>query len=298
VAACQLPVLALVGGAAHAAAADGLDPRESADMPFRAAHAEVGAALRLSPAGAERRLEMARMISGRLPAVQAALSVGDLSYWHAKAIAGATEDLDDEKARRVAARVLPKARHQTVADLRRALRRAVLAVDPKSADQRHAKAKAERKLDWWDLPDGMAELRLVGAAADVKAAFNAADAFAAAVPKKDADGKRIPIDARRADALVAMVTGGSGGTPGARPATSVQVTVDLATLLGLRAAGTSLRPRPHLARDAATHEAAWTSPTGHTYRVPHHDHRCIQAHGADIAASDYDAASHLDEEAA
>jgi hypothetical protein len=234
VAACQLPVLALVGDAAHAAAADGLDSRQSLDVPHRAAHAEVGAALRLSPLTAEGRLEIARMISGRLPDVQAALSVGDISYWHARAIAEATEDMDDAKARWVTAQVLPKARHQTVTDLRRALRRAVLAVDPKTADERHAKAKSERSLDWRGLPDGMAELRLTSTAADVKAAFNAADAFAASLSKKDADGKRIPIDARRADALVALVTGASGGSLGKRPVTLVQLTMDLPTLLGLR----------------------------------------------------------------
>jgi hypothetical protein len=234
VAACQLPVLALVGDAAYAAAAQAEDGRQSADVPFQAAHAEVGAALRLSPAAAERRLEVARMVSGRLPAVQCALSLGDISYWHAQAIALATEELDDAKARWVAARVLPKARHQTVTDLRRALRREVLAVAPKTAEERHAKAKSERKLDWWDLPDGMAELRLVATAADVKAAFHAADAFAASLPRKDADGTRIPIDARRADAAVALITGASGGAAASRPAAAIQVSTDLATLLGLR----------------------------------------------------------------
>jgi hypothetical protein len=234
VAACQLPVIAVVGDAAHAAAAEGFSASESVDVPFRAAYAEVGAALRLAPSTAEGRLDMAREISGRLPDLQAALSVGDISYWHARAIAEATQELDDAKALWVTARVLSKARHQTVSDLRRALRRAVLAVVPKTADERHAKAKSERSLDWRGLPDGMAELRLISTAAEVKAAFNAADAFAASLPKKDADGKRIPIDARRADAVVALVTGASGGSLGKRPVTLVQLTMDLPTLLGLR----------------------------------------------------------------
>jgi hypothetical protein len=90
----------------------------------------------------------------------------------------------------------------------------------------------------------MAELHLISTAAEVKAAFNAADAYARVMPKRDADGGWIPIAARRADALIALVAGTTGGassagsatasTKAVRPKTSVQVTMDLATLLGLR----------------------------------------------------------------
>ena len=81
----------------------------------------------------------------------------------------------------------------------------------------------------------MAELHLISTAADVEAAFNAADSYAKTMPKKDTDGKRIPIDARRADALVALMAGAASVKAlAARPAPSVQVTMDLATLLGLR----------------------------------------------------------------
>jgi len=61
----------------------------------------------------------------------------------------------------VADRVLGRAPKQTVTQLRRCLNRAVLAVDPKSAAERARQAHADRKLDWWPLPDGMAELRLI-----------------------------------------------------------------------------------------------------------------------------------------
>jgi hypothetical protein len=232
VAACQLPVLALVGDVAYQAASDYLGTqRDEYDIPFRAAHAEIGVALLISPESAARKLQAARTISGRLSAVHAALSAGDISYLAARAIAETTDHLDDEKALWVAAKVLPKAPQQTLSDLYRALRRAILAVEPKPAAQRHKKAKAERSLQWWDREDGMAELRLVSTAADVKAAFNAADALAAALPKKDADGVRVPVEARRADALVGAVT---GATTGGRPAAAIQITMDLPTALGLR----------------------------------------------------------------
>ena len=388
VAARQLPVISMVGDAAYADAVRSMKGSGySEEMPYRASHAEIGCALRLTEQGGQHRLDMAQLIAVELPAVQTALLSGDISYRHAVAIAETARELENPADRQwVAARVLPKARRQTVPELRRCLRRAQLAADPKTAKQRHAQAKSERRLDWSTLPDGMAELHLISTAADVKAAFNAADAFAATLPKKDADGKRIPILARRVDALVAMVTGASGGTSSGgtgtvsvRPAASVQVTMDLATLLGLRdnpgeLAGygpipasaaralaadgkwrrlvhepltgalldlgkTSYKPSAaldrfirardvycafpscgqpahrcdvdhtcpygcgpagrtdranlgalceshhivkhqtgwHLARDPVSHEATWTSPTGHHYPVAHQDHRPTEA---------------------
>jgi hypothetical protein len=253
-AARQLPVVALVGDAAYTAAVDSMaGSQASMEMPFRAAHAEIGCALRLSERSGERRLAMARLIAVELPAVQTALLSGDISYRHAVAIAETAEELDDPADRTwVAATALPKARQQTVSELRRRLRRLLLAVQPKTAAKRHAEAVAKRKVEWRVSQDGMGELRLCASAADVKAVFNTIDAVARTLPKTTADGERSPIDARRADALVAMIVGTSGAvsTSGAvattdstgsiaaasvvrRPAASIQVTMDLATVLGL-----------------------------------------------------------------
>jgi hypothetical protein len=121
----------------------------------------------------------------------------------------------------------------------------LIAVNPKTAAERHAKAVAERTLEWFPLPDGMAELRLTAAGSDVKAVFNTVDAAARAMPKKTPEGQHIPIAARRADAMIAMTSGTAGGASSGpavvgggtvvrRPAADVQVTIDLPTLLGLR----------------------------------------------------------------
>jgi Domain of unknown function (DUF222) len=251
VAACQLPVVAVVGDVALAAATETMKGlKYSVEMPFRASHAEIGCALRLSERGGEHRLTMAQMICIELPDVQTALLHGDISYRHAVAIAEACQQLEDPANRTwIAAQVLPKARHQTVSELRRRLRRLVIAANPKTAADRHAEAVAARKVEWWAGQDGMGELRLIAAAADVKAVFNTIDAAARLLPKKTADGARIPIDARRADAMIAVIAGTSGGTnfPTAtgtvtgtpvgtvvrRPAADIQVTMDLATVLGL-----------------------------------------------------------------
>jgi Domain of unknown function (DUF222) len=216
--------------------------------PEGSGRAEVGAALRLSPHVAEQRLLVATDLCGRLACVQVALLAGEFSYWHATAIVEATLDLSDEQAVWVAERVLPKARVQSVAELKRALRRAVLKADPTSAKQRAAQAKAERRLDWWKLADGMAEMRVVTSAADILAMVNAVDAMARQDFGSAADGSRIPVAARRADALVHLVTATNGAatngaapngvaaagvrSPGVRPKAMVQLTMDLATVLG------------------------------------------------------------------
>ena len=78
---------------------------------------------------------MADELAGRLAMVAAALRLGELSYWQATAIVDATSQLSDDQAGWVARRVLPRARKQTLAQLRASLRRAVLAVAPHTARQ-------------------------------------------------------------------------------------------------------------------------------------------------------------------
>ncbi len=228
---CQ-PAIAAVGDTVEAAARDS-DRQGFQELALRAAHAEIGAALHVSDQLAGSKLALARELTTELPAVRAALTAGEISIWHAKAIAEATYPLSRAKARIVADRVLPRASRQTVGQLRRCLNRAVLAVEPATAAERAKKAHAERTLDWWARPDGMAELRLIASAQDVMTVFNVADQIAQQVktggPKPGEPGW-LPIDALRADALVAIATQGGGKV---RP-TAVHVTLDLPTLLGLQ----------------------------------------------------------------
>ena len=109
VAARQLPVIAVVGGVALAATTKAMDGMGySMEMPFRASHAEIGCALRLTELGGQKRLEMAQLIAVELPAVQAALLTGDISYRHAVAIAETAQEIDDAADRRwVTSKVLP-----------------------------------------------------------------------------------------------------------------------------------------------------------------------------------------------
>jgi len=231
--ALEQAAVAAVGDAVETAVGDNDGKPDPHFIGLRAAHAEIAAAVRVSDCVAADKLHVARALTTELPAVQQALTAGEISIWHARAIIHCTDSLSRDKARIVADRVLPRARRQSVAQLRRSLKRAVLAVEPKSAAERAKQAHADRTLYWQPLEDGMAELRLIASASEVMTIFNVADAIA---KQTKADGPKqgepgwLSIDALRSDALVALIT---QGTAIVKPP-AVHVTVDLPTLLGLQ----------------------------------------------------------------
>ncbi len=228
------PAVAAVGDSVEAEVRASWGKRaDPTEVAMRSAHAEIAAAIRLSDCAAAERLELARELTSALADVRHALAAGDITFWHARAIVKATEQLSREKAQLVSRRVLPRARHQTLGQLRRSLRRAVIAVEPRSAAKRARQAHAERSLDFWTREDGMAELRLIASATDVMTIFNVVDAIAqqarADGPKRDEEGRE-PIGALRADAMVTLITQGAAIV---KPP-AVNVTLDLPTLLGLQ----------------------------------------------------------------
>ncbi|HEY3088264.1 MAG TPA: DUF222 domain-containing protein, partial [Jatrophihabitantaceae bacterium] len=107
---------------------------------------QVGAALRLSPGTAERRLSVARTLVNRLPATLELLRTGRITYLHAMKLAEAVNPFDDQTTAKIEQRLLPRAADQTLSQFAASLRRAVIAVDPRRADQRHHDAIAERRV--------------------------------------------------------------------------------------------------------------------------------------------------------
>src|SRR5215468_11267522 len=67
---------------------------------------QVGAALRLSPGTAERRLGVARALVDRLPATLERLRTGQLTYLHAMKLAESTTPFDTETTAKIEQRVL------------------------------------------------------------------------------------------------------------------------------------------------------------------------------------------------
>jgi hypothetical protein len=125
----------------------------------------------------------------------------------------------------------------------------VLAADPAAAQARHEQAVAERRVTLTPQPDGMAELWALLPAADGARAYTAIDTCARDATTPD---DQRSADARRADALVDLLAGQRTA-----PASTVHVTVPLATVIAARTAtARTAAARTAAARTAAARTAA------------------------------------------
>jgi hypothetical protein len=104
---------------------------------------EVGVAMHLSRGTACARIGLACRLLGTLPETHALWEAGRIDTAKARAVDDATVVLSDELARAVQDRVLSRASEQTLPQLKAALARAVLAVDPDGAEQRHRQARRD-----------------------------------------------------------------------------------------------------------------------------------------------------------
>ena len=111
--------------------------------------------------------------------------------------------LSPELARAVQARVLARAPEQTLAQLKAALARAVIAADPDGAESRHRQARRDRRVVVTAEPDGMGTLWAMLTATDAAGAFTWLTRLARGL---GADDPR-SMDARRADLLAALLNG-------------------------------------------------------------------------------------------
>src|SRR4051794_28705358 len=97
---------------------------------------EIGVALRQPPVTVYDRLRTAHDLIDRLPVVFALLESGEITWRHAHALSEAVRVLPDDLAAKVQARVVERAPRQSAAAFRKAVLKAVLAVDPRSAKKR------------------------------------------------------------------------------------------------------------------------------------------------------------------
>lgn len=249
--------------------------REAAWSARMEAEATVATTLRLSGPQAAFRLEEAALLATRLPQTARALRSAVLTPAHARVLVQLVGHREPWVAAAVEVAVLPRAAHQTPAQLRRSVARALLRVDPRTAEQAHDAAAAERFVVLQALPDGMARLTAELPAADAQLVWTALDAVARTLPTvAPEDGAHVPIAARRADALVALAQRALADPdlPQAhgRPV-RVGVVVDLPTLLHLREHPGELLgygPLPaavarRLAADGAWHRFVADPVTGH-----------------------------------
>jgi len=220
---------------------------------------EIAAALTLTARAADVLLDLAAALR-RLPATMAALTAGQIDRYRAAVIADEVAGLGDEHAAAVEQQVLDEAPGQTTGQLRAAARRAVLATDPAAARERKERAARDARVERWDEHAGTAALAGRDLPpADVLAADHNLSALAGSLRRAGVSGT---MDQLRAKVYLALLTGqpvaaltgreactggssagtgpgGSGhcepcpGTCGHGPAGAVNLTMPLATWLGL-----------------------------------------------------------------
>jgi hypothetical protein len=155
--------------------------------------------------------------------------MGQITYLHAMKLAEAVTCFDDQTTAKVERRVLARAADQSLSQFGTSLRRAVIAADPRRAEQRHQDAIGQRRVVFTPQHDGVTELCALlpaDGAALIETVLNS-------LASEQTDTRT--VDQRRADALVDVFTRvlGDPNLPeahGQRPA--INVTVPISTLLG------------------------------------------------------------------
>jgi hypothetical protein len=198
---------------------------------------EISLALQVPLRTAQAKLAQAATLVSELPATLAAVADGKLSAAHANVLAEAVWRLPADPALPAALEqaVLPPvlaAGCVTVPQLKRRVRRAVLAIDPSTAEQRHQRALSERRVEYHPAEDGMASLTALLPAPEAQLIYTRLTAATGLLPAEDTR----TLGQRRADLFVeAMLSGlpldALPSVQGRRPA--IQVTVAADTLLGL-----------------------------------------------------------------
>jgi hypothetical protein len=226
---------------------------------------ELAAATASSARAADKALALAYDIAARLPGTARALHEGEIDEGKARIIAEATRALDARGAAAVEARVLPGIGTKTPGQLRAALARAVLSVDPDAARRRREQAEKDTRVELWREDAGTAAL--CGRdlpPADALAADQRITAYARELKAAGLDGT---MDQLRARAFLDLALGvdsrpqdkGDAKTTHATKA-NVNLTVPLATVAGRaerpgEAAGFGAVD-PELARQLARNAAA------------------------------------------
>jgi hypothetical protein len=218
--------------AMHADPVPDLDGTPAADKQW--VREDVACVQRIAPQTAAARLSDATELVTRLPKTLAMLERGQITHPHARRLVDAIRPLSGDIVSKIEKRVLARASQQSVGEFAAAVRRAVLALDTRGAEDRHRDAVDGRRVVFTPQADGIVELWAPLPAEGALAAEARLTAEAERLKTLDKQsGSSRTATQRRADALIALLTGASGGQSGAGLKPTVNVTVALSTLLGL-----------------------------------------------------------------
>ena len=214
---------------------------------------DISTALRLAPATAQSRIDIARTLVNNLPNTCSALATGEISSAHATVIAretatairdGAPESLIIE----IEQRAIAYAEFHTPGQVANHVRTNVAKFAPEEFEEVTNRATALRRVSCYNEADGMSTVVAILPAADAQIVMNSIEAFilrqeqlssggGVALTSNEGTSAKLTIDQKRADALSAICGNflseiSETVAPQRRPLT-VNVTIDLPTLLGL-----------------------------------------------------------------
>ena len=219
---------------------------------------DVSTALRLAPTTAQLRIDVARTLVNYLPNTCSALATGEISSAHATVIAKETasairDGLPESAIFEIEQRALAHAEFHTPGQVANQVRTSIARIDPETFETIVSRAQDTRRVSCYTESDGISTIVAILPAADAQIVMNSIESFIRRAQASDAIGAASPSDSRssfaaspsdsrsadmkRADALTSIASAylaSSAETviPHRRPI-SVNVTIDLPTLLGL-----------------------------------------------------------------
>lgn len=235
---------------------------------------DVSTALRISPSGAQIKIDVARALTNHLPNTCSALAVGEISAAHANAIARETvsalnRGLPESVIFEIENRAISYAEFHTPSQVGNLVRKVIAERTPEEFEDSVASAREMRRVTCFDEPDGMSTIIALLPAHEAKVVMNAIEAFirsserscsqcleefkALSPQEQDslnarqhddhakclhAGSDNRSKDMKRADALSAIASQYLSSTlddvTAQRRPLTVNVTIDLPTLLGLK----------------------------------------------------------------
>ena len=209
-------------------------PKPATAQPLRdefSAH-EVSVATRCSVYAADAKIAFARDLAGRLTATLEAMHRGEITWAQARALSEATCHLDVDTAREIEAKLLRFCHRQDLSLFKASLRRWLAKLDPEFTPRATA-ARKECMVEHTANGDGTGELFLRGPL-EITAAIHTALTGYAATTKPQLGGTAAQRKLAGLRDVIDRYLGSAEAPTHHGRIPTVTVTIDLATLLGLR----------------------------------------------------------------
>lgn len=226
----QRAIVAVAG----AEASEGSEPLYGVDEAERE---DVSTALRLAPATAQMRIDVARTLTNHLPNTCSALATGEISPAHAtviarEAAAAIKNGISDYAIFEIEQKALAHAEFHTPGQVANKVRSTIAKLSPEEFAETVSAAREMRRVSCYNDADGMSTVVAILPAEDAQIVMNAIESF---ILINKGDNERTK-DQLRADALTFITSeflakSGEEVKSHRRPLT-VNVTIDLPTLLG------------------------------------------------------------------